>query len=233
MDIKNIVNEYKYKTELHVHTSPVSACAHVEVEDIMRAYASKGADSVVITNHINLRTTEKGSEFYLSDYYRACEVGETLGLNVILGVEIVFVENRNDYLVYGVEPHEIEKMIPYVKKGIEAFYKDFKNERNVILHAHPFRDHMSPTPLDFVDGIETYNLHMRHNSRIGAACAFAREHDLLVSGGSDFHDAGDEATIFARSKTKMRNSFDVAELIKSKDLLFDIGGSIVFPYGDR
>ncbi len=233
MDIKNIVNEYKYKTELHVHTSPASSCAHAEPEEIMQRYAAKGADSVVITNHINLRTTEKGADFYLSDYYRAKKEGEKLGMKVILGVEIVFTENRNDYLVYGVEPEEIEKMISYVPKGIEAFYTDFKNERNVILHAHPLRDNMSPTPLGFVDGIESYNLHMRHNSRIGAACAFAREHDLLVSGGSDFHTSGDEATIFARSKAQMCDSFDVAKLIKSKDFLLDIGGSIVFPYGDR
>jgi predicted metal-dependent phosphoesterase TrpH len=154
------------------------------------------------------------------------------GVNVILAVEICFYENRNDYLVYGVEENEIDKMIKLVPHGIERFYKEIKNDRNVILQAHPFRKGMVLAPLGSIDGIESFNLHSSHNSKIGMAARYARENGLLVTGGSDFHHKEHEAVIFARSKEKLCNSFDVAKLIKSKDYLFDISGSIIFPYAD-
>ena len=117
MNINEYAEQYKYKTELHTHTFPVSACADIIAEDVVRIYAEAGADSLVITNHIN--GAMKSADYYLSDYYKAAEAGVKYGVNVILGVEICFVGSKNDYLVYGVEENEIEKMIKLVTKGIE------------------------------------------------------------------------------------------------------------------
>ena len=230
MDVNEYIKQYKYKTELHTHTYPVSKCADICAADTVRIYAKKGADSVVITNHINLSV--KSADYYLSDYYKAAEAGAKYGVNVILAVEICFSENRNDYLVYGVEENEIDKMIKLVPYGIERFHKEIKNDRNVILQAHPFRKGMVLAPLDSIDGIESFNLHSSHNSKVGMAARYARDNSLLVTCGSDFHHIGHEAVAFVRSKEKMKDSFDIARPIKSKDYLFDMSGNIVFPYAN-
>ena len=139
--ILDVVNEYGYKTEIHAHTSPVSRCSQISPEDMVRNYLSVGCNAVAITNHLDPNWIEgypqELAEKYLSDYYATRECGEKLGLSVILGVEIRFTENHNDYLVYGVEPSDIERMIGYLDKGIVKFYREFKTERNLILQAHP------------------------------------------------------------------------------------------------
>lgn len=235
MDFSQITKEYSYKTELHAHSNPVSSCGKFPADEVVRIYANVGCDTLTLTNHLTEHHTVKRSvdelvEYYLSDYYKACDMAKELGITVALGVEIRFTGTVNDYLVYGVCPDDIEKMIPYVHTDIETFYREFKNDKNVILHAHPFRNNMEPTPIGSVDGIETFNAHPGHNSRIALATRLAREHDLIVSGGSDFHEEGRHATCILRTKQKLRDSYDIAEAIKSRDIVFDMSGHIVIPY---
>ena len=234
--IREIIDSYGYKTELHSHTMPVSNCGHVTAAETVANYLWAGCDALVITNHLNPEKWLEGdpavrAEEYLSDYYLAKDAARGTELEVILGVEIRFSENPNDYLVYGVDPAEVEKMIYYIDRGISEFYRNFKNTRNIILQAHPFRKNMVKAPLDSIDGIETFNVHPNHNSRIAIAAKYAAENGLFVSGGSDNHEPDTFALCLMRSKTKPRDSFDVAEILKSKNFLFDMSGHIVFPFG--
>ncbi len=235
MDFKEIIKEYKYSTELHAHSFPVSGCGKFPAEEVVKTYLSAPTDTLTITNHLNEhqlvgRTNSELAEYYLSDYYKALEAATGTGLNVALGVEIRFTGVFDDFLVYGISPEDVERMIPYIQTDIHTFYRELKNDRNVILHAHPFRSRMSPTPIGSVDGIETFNTHPGHNSAIALACKLAKKHDFLVSGGSDYHEEGRHATCLMRTKALLRDSYDIAEAIKSRDIIFDLSGHIVIPY---
>ncbi len=236
MDFRKILEEYSYTTELHAHTSPVSNCGKLTAAFDARLYAKLGCNTLTITNHMDADKYTRFpnprdlAEFYLSDYYKAKEAAKDTGMCVALGVEIRFVGTTNDYLIYGISPEDIEEIATYLPRSIEDFYKGFKNDKNVIIHAHPFRNNMERTPLGFVDGIESLNLHPSPNSRIGLATRFARDNDLLVTAGSDFHDPDRMAMGLMRTKSQMRDSFDIAEAIKSRDVVFDMSGHIVIPY---
>lgn len=236
MDFKKIKEEYRYTTELHSHTNPASDCGKLTPELNVRLYANLGCSTLTITNHLsNFRlgkfpTDAELAEFYVADYYRAKKAAEGTSLNVALGVELRFLNDYNDYLFYGFEPSDVEKMIYYLNKDVQSFYRDFKNSKNVLIHAHPFRNNMHPTPLGYVDGIEAFNMHPGANSRIGIATRFAAENDLLVTAGSDYHDPGRHALVLMRTKHELRDSFDVADAIKSRDVLFDMSGNIIIPY---
>ena len=235
MNLRNISSEYCYLTELHAHSRPVSECGNFSADEVVTTYLMTGINTLTLTNHLTEahlvnRHEDELAEFYLSDYYKAVEAAEGTGLNIALGVEIRFTETTNDYLVYGVSPDDIRKIIPYVKTDIQTFYREFKNEYNVIIQAHPFRDNMQPPPLGYVDGVETFNCHPVHNPRIPFACRFARENDLLVTGGSDYHEKGGHATCILRTNQELKNSFDIAQAIKSRDVIFDVFGHTVIPY---
>ncbi len=234
MNFSDIKKEYCFCTELHAHTSPVSRCSNIPPEHMAKVYADMGASAVVITNHLTPKWAYEDSELtpdeYLSDYYLTRRLGEERGLNVILGAEVRFTENDNDYLVYGIEPDDIEKIMFYLDKGIEAFYKGFKNTKNIILQAHPFRNRMERAPVSALDGIEVFNCHPKHNSRIAVASKYAKENNFIVSGGTDYHDTGDEGLCMMRSLVCPKDSYDVAEILKSRDYVIDIAGSIVLPY---
>ncbi len=236
MQLSEILAQYAYKTELHAHTSPASPCARFGVEDTVRIYRDKtAANTLAITNHLgdhlmDDRTDAEVAEFYLADYYNAMEMVKGSDFSVALGVEIRFQGTMSDYLVYGISPEDVEAMVPYVRTDIHTFYKAFKNDKTVILHAHPFRNGGEPTPVDAVDGIEAFNNHTEQNSRIALAAQFAREHDFVVSGGSDYHGSNHEASCLMCTKARMRDSYDIAQALLSRDVLFDIGGSTLVPY---
>lgn len=235
MNFTSLKELYPYKTELHAHTNPISPCGKLTPERVVEVHAASGCHSLVIANHLGPnqykgRTESELCRDFLADYERAVAASRGLDVDVIFAVEIHFFGTTNDYLVFGVCPDDMARLVSYVPKDIRTFYTEFKNERNVIIHAHPFRDKMEPVPLGYVDGIEAFNLHAAHNSRVGMAARFAREHDLLVTGGSDFHDPDKQCTCLMRTKDRLRDSYDVAEAIKSRDVIFDAFGTLMIPY---
>ena len=121
MNFSEITKEYKYKTELHAHSFPVSKCGRFSAEEVIRIYNAEGCNALVLTNHLTDkllidRTVEEATEFYLSDYYKAKKVGEDIGVNVIFGVEIRFSGTINDYLVYGVTPDDVPRFLNSVSR---------------------------------------------------------------------------------------------------------------------
>ncbi len=239
MNFKNIVAEYAYKTELHSHTYPVSACGQVLAEDSVKIHKDAGVSTLVITNHLTDyhlvgRTAAEVAEYYVSDYYKALEAAKGTDMCVALGCELKFEGTKNDYLIYGICPDDIEKIVSYVPRSIEEFYRDFKNDKNVIIHAHPRRANMDPTPYGYVDGLEVFNMHPGLEARIVYTAKDAADKGLLVTGGSDFHvchpTLTKQANCLMRTRHKLRDSYDVAEAIKSRDVIFDVFGNIILPY---
>lgn len=233
-----LFEEYKYKTELHAHTSPVSMCSQIPAEDMAGIYKKLGYDSITITNHFEpsyALSHDKNEfiEYYINDYHTVKREGEKLGINVLLGAEVRFTEHINDYLVFGICEDDLYEMYEYLDKGIEVFYKEFKNDKNVILQAHPFRDGMKRAPKESLDGIETFNMHPGHNSRVAVASAYAAENDMLVTCGTDYHHPGHEGLAAVRTKMPLTDSYELAAAIKSRDYMFEIGKSLVLPYALR
>lgn len=229
MDFLQILNEYPYKTELHAHSFPSSSCADLSPAEVVETYIAAGVRSLVLTNHLAPYNCDEGVEHYLDDFRKAKEIAGDR-LNVILGVEMRFTENSNDYLVYGVCEEDIPRFIELIPYGIENFYKEVKNERNVIIQAHPFRKNIVIAPEDAIDGIESFNLHPSHNSRVGVGARYAKLCGKLATGGTDFHHKGHHALCLMRSKNELKDSYDVAAAIKSRDVVFDCSGHIIIPY---
>lgn len=233
MNFKNILKDYYYTTELHAHTNPASFCGDFPANEVVDFYVAAGVNTLSITNHFNsnllIGNLNENINNYLSDYRLAKECANG-NINIILGIEIRFDGSNNDYLVFGIEEDELPFYAELTPYGIENFYKQVKNDRNVIIQAHPFRDGVTRAPIDSIDGIEAYNLHPNHNQRNALATQHARKNNLLVTGGSDFHHVTHHALCLLRSKTELKNSFDVADAIKSKNVVFDCNGSIIIPY---
>ncbi|MBQ9085587.1 MAG: PHP domain-containing protein [Clostridia bacterium] len=225
---------YPYKTELHAHTKPCSSCSEILPADVIRNYAAIGCHSVVITNHMTPtqfvgESAYLDAEGYLADYYAAVEEGNRLGISVILGVELRFTENNNDYLIYGISPEDIEPLIRLIPAGIQEFYRTFKNQKNLIIQAHPFRKGCELAPRDSIDGIEAFNLHPGHNSRVAVAAKHARETGLLLTGGTDYHHPNHQGMCLLRTPNLLRDSYDLADAIRAQDYLLDVWGNLILP----
>ena len=193
---------------------------------------------MVLSNHFTPSTIGQGQPdpvtYFLADFYRARDYGEKVGLTVILGAELRFTDHVNDYLVYGITPEELYDIYGHLSDGVEKFSKYFRIPPHIFTQAHPFRtppcECVSP---DLLDGVETFNMHPGHNSRVGLAARFAREHDLIATCGSDFHHPGKghEGLAAIRTKTLPHDSVELAAILRSRDYLFDFSGTIADPYG--
>lgn len=228
-----ILKEYPYKIEMHAHTCNASPCSEIEPEDAVRRYSRYGYDGIVITNHFHLKLWEPTESIenifdsYMSDYLRAKAEGEKLGIRVYFGIEIRFLENDNDYLTYGVDRDFLYKAYESLDKGVAHFSANCRNDKIYFAQAHPFRNGMERMDPSFMDGIEVFNMHINHNSRVGAAERYARENNLGMLGGTDFHHPGQEGMCSLRARTLPEDSFGIAEMLHSGDYCFEIGDSLV------
>lgn len=227
--------QYKYYTELHAHTKPVSRCSEITAARLIELYKKTNANAVVLTNHFTPElfygiSKKEGIKDYLNDFYELSRIGENAGINIILGMEIRFSENFNDYLVYGIDENDLNIAYECLDKGIDLFYKKIKNDKNIILQAHPFRNGMILANPKSIDGVEVFNMHPNHNSRVSLAAEYAKKNNFLIAGGTDFHHEGHQGCCFLKSKTLPENSFDIADIIKSRDFVFDIFGNTIIPY---
>ena len=184
------------KYETHLHTSPVSRCARVSVEDNLKTYKALGYDGVFITNHfidgniydIGTRDYGRRLDYFFSDYDAAKEMSERIGIKVFLGAELSY--KGSDFLIYGLdkswyyEHPEIEEMTK--RQELELMM----SEGALVIHAHPFRearyiDHIRLFPRS-VHGVEIINA-CRTPFENKMAQQYAESYELRTFAGSDNH----------------------------------------------
>jgi hypothetical protein len=147
-----------------------------------------------------------------------------------IGMELRFTENENDYLVFGIDEEFVIKTSDHIEGTLENFCEHMKNEHNLIIQAHPFRGNCKAANPEYLDGVETFNMHPGQNSKNSFALKFAKENNLIQIAGTDFHHPGMECLTALLTKKPIENSFELSEVLKSTDYLFEIGGDIVIPY---
>ena len=180
--------------EMHVHTSEVSTCAILSAEEVIKKYSESGYKGLVLTDHMNERTFRNMSnpqwhdmvEHYLSGYRKMKSI-LIPDFTVLLGMEITFKENFNDYLIYGLDEDFLFNNGNLMDLGIREFRKLADKNNLLVFQAHPFRVDMTVTDPYLLDGIEIYNGNSSHNSSNDIANIWADKFGLRKISGSDFH----------------------------------------------
>ena len=159
-----------------------------------------GYQGIVFTDHFNQEyfnrlgdlNWEDMIDCYLEGFRCARRDADSLDMDVLWGLELRFTENDNDYLVYGLEEDVLKSLRFVHKTSIRSFMDQLKDTEDILVYqAHPFRDGCSLVDPLIVDGLEIHNGNPRHDSRDALAAEIARENNLLVISGSDFHRPGD------------------------------------------
>lgn len=241
MDLKKlkseIQSEYKYRIELHAHTSPMSGCSEVSPKQMVDIYKSLGYNAVTITNHFIFEHDSRAKTEYIEDFIKnfeeTKEYGEKEGIKVYLAAEIRFTENNNDYLLFGVNKQILFEVYDLLPFGLENFRKRYPLTNSILIQAHPNRDGMKPVDPTLLDGIEVFNMHPGHNARSGITSRFAKENGIsIITAGSDFHhlNKGHEGVAALRSRTLPNDSFELAKVLKEQDYLLEISrNNIIIP----
>ncbi|MEE1314828.1 MAG: PHP domain-containing protein [Faecalimonas sp.] len=227
-------SNYKYKTELHLHTSPASPCSEIPPELAVKLYAELGYDAIVVTNHFfpempYVDNKQRCIDAFIANYKETVAAGEKYGLTAIFGCEFRVTENENDYLLFGIDENDLDMLYDCMPLDIGSFSKEFRREDRLLIQAHPFRNRMTQVPPEYLDGIETFNIHPNHNSRVALASKYAKEHHLIPTVGTDFHHPGHQGLSALLTETELKTSKDIVDVLRSGNYLFNISGSIVIP----
>lgn len=186
-----------YIYDTHVHTREVSSCSTLPAKDISKLYKDAGYDGIVVTDHYYKGFFDRLAgeswytqiEQYLKGYKEVRKNGESIGLNVLLGLELRFNEKIDDYLVYGVDENLLISNPELYNMTLAEFRLFSRLHGLLVYQAHPFRVNMTPADPELIDGIEVYNGNINHNSHNDSSKEYARKHNLRPISGADAHRA--------------------------------------------
>ena len=217
-----------YKYETHLHTSPVSACAKAEVGEVLNFYKGLNYDGVFITNHfldgninIDYYTPYKDKiEFYFSDYEKALELSEQIGIKVFCGIEIS--HGGTDFLIYGLDKKWFLKHPEIMKMRKSEELAFLADNGAYIIQAHPFReagyiDHIRLYPR-LIHGAEVMNAN-RTEFENKMAELYAENYNLIRFAGSDNHIGAKQKKLAGMGSEKpIKNEKDFISALKSGKL---------------
>lgn len=212
---------YKHKTELHCHTVESSLkCGKLPAEVIAEKYIDAGYSTLVITDHYGgSHISGKGAEYDIDVFLRGYNAAKKLEdkINIILGMEVNLYGGKNDYLLYGITEEIIYKEPEMYKFNLMEL-RDFAHENGLLLYqAHPFRNGMTVVPPDICDGIEVFNSHPKHDSRNNIALEWAKMYNKNMISGSDAHHPEAMALSGIKTKSEIKNSENLLEVLRSCD----------------
>jgi len=184
-----------FKTDLHIHTRESSPCGEIGARRLVLLYSQIGFSTIVITDHFfrgyfeSLKgiSWEEKIDCFMTGYKIALDEAKSTHINVLLGAEITFDADPNDYLVYGIDEFFLKNNPMLYEIGLEKFNSLIDKSKIMVFQAHPFREGMSPASSLLLDGMEVYNGSPRHNSNNDFALKHAVSHNLIMISGSDFH----------------------------------------------
>ena len=190
-----------FKTEPHLHTSESSGCGKLPAAEMITAYHAAGYTTVFVTDHYTTAsfakragsTWEEKMDTYLTGYRAAKAAGDALGMHVLLGAEIRFTENCNDYLLYGADETFLTSCYAWLERPAADFLPFAHAHGVTVIQAHPMRDGKCIPMPQAADGFEVYNTNPRHENFCSETLAAADRHGLLITGGSDAHRPEDVA----------------------------------------
>lgn len=211
-----------FKTELHCHSKDISQCARVSYEEIIDKFTAAGYTTLVLANHFNTGTKnslgattwDEWIDKYVGGYknLKSCAEGK---LNVLLGMELRFDENCNDYLVFGITEEFLRKYDDMLQMRPEEFHKIANENGCLFVQAHPFRNGMTVIHPKHLDGVEVFNGHFGHDSRNEIANAWADKFGLIKTSGTDFHYNDSPANGGIITEEEITSESQLVEILKS------------------
>lgn len=202
---QSIREKYPYLYETHLHTREASACARNTGGEMARACKEYGYTGIFVTDHNwggNTATDrdlpwDEWVDAFCMGYEHAKTEGDRIGLDVFFGYEAGY--RGTEFLIYGIDPAWMKAHPQLLTASVEEQYQLVHDAGGLVIHAHPYREESYIPEVrlypEWIDGVEGINA-THSNPASGAhnnpdfdvkAIAYAHEHELPMSAGSDIH----------------------------------------------
>ena len=200
-----IIKDFPYVYETHMHTKESSACAKAYAKDMVDAYKAYGYTGVIITDHnwhgntiVDRRMEwKKWIDAFCKGYENAKAEGDKIGLDVFFGYEAYY--SGTEFLIYGPDKEWLINHPEIKDASIKEQYEIIHQQGGLVIHAHPYREEpyipevlLYPDYVDGVEGINSAHSCSRSVSHFNKefdqrAIAYAQKNHLPMTAGSDMH----------------------------------------------
>ncbi len=207
----------------HIHTSGISRCSKCPAEMLVDICVRDKIDAIVLTNHYKRNYYVEDDKFaewrkkYIDEYLLTRREGEKRGLKVFFGLEITLdYVPKVDFLVYGLS-HEVASKAPALHTFTQRELFEYCVSENALLYqAHPYRNGTQPQDPRYLHGVEI-NCHPIYNRNDKEEIiAFAKEHSLKLSCGSDYHGDTYKAHCGIYIPKDISDTVELAEFLRRK-----------------
>lgn len=195
----NTAKKSTFLYETHMHTCEGSACAGDNGAAMARAHKAAGYTGIIITDHFFNGNTavpsnlpwETRVELFCKGYENAHEEGKRIGLHVFFGWEYAY--KGTEFLTYGLDKDFLLSHPDMLSWSVEEYLTTVRRAGGFVSHAHPFREapYIRAIRLypEYVDAVEVINASHSNPEYDRKALSYAKEHNLLMTSGSDSHHA--------------------------------------------
>ena len=218
----------KYKYQMHIHTTPCSACGQMSPKELCEALHENGYQGAVLTNHFYHGNSgiDRGlawNDFvsaYEKDYLDCLEEAKKYDLDIIFGIEEVVVPGL-EVLCYGVTPKILYDHLELQNCSLERFVQIMRENGVVLIQAHPFREafyipNPGHLPVELIDGVEVYNKGNSTEEMNQKALDFANENPHLIrTSSADAHSTDRVMCGGITTNTRIKNSYELRDILKS------------------
>ena len=219
-----------FKTELHCHSKDASGCARIDVDTIVNKFTEGEYTTLVLTNHfgdftydyLKAESWDDMIDKYVGAYKKLKECADGK-LNILMGMELRFKHNNNDYLVFGPDEEFLKSHPDIFDMKVWEFHKICQEKGYLLIQAHPFRNGMQIVKPELLDGIEIFNGHMDHDSRNVIAQIWAEKFGLKRTAGSDYHYSSQTPNAGMLTDVEVKDISTLVEILKSGQYQLIVG----------
>lgn len=219
-----------FKTEVHLHTYPVSSCSKLSPVEQVRLFKEAGYDTIIVSDHFSPHHFKKlGEDLTFAQcvdklcdaYLEAKAEGDRIGLTVLFSVELSF--KKNHYLLYGVTREFLKLREDIFDITLDELYEHLKAHGITVIQAHPNRGEKCVPHPHHVDGFEL-NFHPRKDNYNERTICVAREYGLPLTIGSDVHRPENVGVSATLSEEKIESIEQYLELLFAGKLILSVNG---------
>ena len=223
-----MTDNYEYKYEMHVHTSPCSGGGR-DIREHIDDLLGKGFSGMVVTNHFYRGDNridrelpwEEFVDAYRQDYLYGLQYAKEKDFDLLFGLE-ESVGDGQEILLYGITPELIASHPELKKAPAEKYAEVVHSAGGLVYQAHPFRARSyvkNPFPLDcleMLDGIEVYNAGNEQEWNESAR-ELSEKLGLACVAGSDGHKIGTAGRAGIATRERIKNNDDLVRILKSRE----------------
>ena len=212
---------------MHTHTSPCSKCGAMSPEELARALYEGGYAGAVLTNHFyggnsgidRMLSWQDFVKAYEDDYIACREAAKKYDVDIIFGIE-EHLYGGLEILVYGIEPSLLYNHPELVERKGEDWQKALHGVGALMIQAHPYHEASyitmpGPLPLEWLDGIEVYNVGIKETANLLAQELAKENPHFILTSGSDAHNVQRVCMAGISTDERIKDAAQLATVLKS------------------